>query len=245
MGEGSVKSARDRDAEREEPHAARRPVSYVTGEGAKAENMYILLEGRIEHKSLVGEYTEALRFQACTGTRGSYRSCRRQLQAFLPVGQETLTNVSRMTTACAVTNCRLLQFSALDLGLSRDAVMREFVLAEIKAVPLFDGVSSSTFERLAKLIDCIEIDTVGTVLIAEGKVPAHLCILVHGTADIVLRNGICIAKLAAHAPEKHNSYPFFGEEGLLTSKAAMANVLAASACKVLTVSRANVCRGID
>jgi hypothetical protein len=37
MGEGSVKSARDRDAEREEPHAARRPVSYVTGEGAKAE----------------------------------------------------------------------------------------------------------------------------------------------------------------------------------------------------------------
>ena len=147
-----------------------------------------------------------------------------------------------MTTACAVTNCRLLQFSALDLGLSRDAVMREFVRGEIKAIPLFDGVDPDTFERLVPLMDCIEIDAVGTDIIIEGKVPVHLCILAHGAVDIVLKNGLCVAKLTAHAPEKHNSYPFFGEMGLLASKAAMANVRAASACKILTVSRANVCR---
>lgn len=217
------------------PRRFRRRYKVLYREGAKAQNMYILLEGRIAHTSLVSEVTEALRLQACTGTGSDGVHG-------LPVGQETLTNVSRMTTACAVTNCRLLQFSALDLGLSRDAVMREFVRGEIKAIPLFDGVDPDTFERLVPLMDCIEIDAVGTDIIIEGKVPVHLCILAHGAVDIVLKNGLCVAKLTAHAPEKHNSYPFFGEMGLLASKAAMANVRAASACKILTVSRANVCR---
>lgn len=38
-----------------------------------------------------------------------------------------------MTTATALTNCRLLQFSATDLGLSAADLMREFVRAELYA----------------------------------------------------------------------------------------------------------------
>jgi hypothetical protein len=51
----------------------------------------------------------------------------------LAVGTETLTQVSRMTTATALTNCRLLQFSAIDMGLSAADLMREFVRAELYA----------------------------------------------------------------------------------------------------------------
>ena len=38
-----------------------------------------------------------------------------------------------MTTATALTDCRLLQFSATDLGLSAADLMREFVRAELYA----------------------------------------------------------------------------------------------------------------
>jgi len=98
-------------------------------EGARAESTYILLEGELEHTSLVSELSEALRRQRGRGdgSDGVHG---------LPVGQETLTNVSRMTTATAALGCRLLQFSAADLGLSRDAVMREYVRTQIMAVPL-------------------------------------------------------------------------------------------------------------
>ena len=38
-----------------------------------------------------------------------------------------------MTTATALTDCKLLQFSATDLGLSAADLMREFVRAELYA----------------------------------------------------------------------------------------------------------------
>ena len=48
--------------------------------------------------------------------------------------------------------------------------MREYVRDQVKAVPLFDGVSPHTFEQLVPLMDCVEIDQAGTHLITEGKV---------------------------------------------------------------------------
>jgi len=207
-------------------------------EGGFAQTMYILLEGTVEHKALVGEVSEALRLQTCTddGSDGMHG---------LPVGQETLTKVSRMTTAYAVTNCRLLQFSATNLGLSATKVMREFVRGELKAVPLFDGITSDIFEKVVPLMDCFEIDMVGKDIVTEGQVPSHLCILVHGSVNIVLKSGICIAKLMAHAPETYNSYPFFGEMGMLANKPAAASVRVSSAVKVITVSRSNFARFLN
>ena len=69
-------------------------------EGARAQNMYILLDGQIGHTSLVGEVQEALRVQTCRAD-GSAAG----VSHALPVGQETLTNVSRMTTATALSKC--------------------------------------------------------------------------------------------------------------------------------------------
>ena len=207
-------------------------------EGGKAENMYILLEGTVEHTSLTGDVSEALRIQkiAGDGTDGKHG---------LACGMETLTDVARSTTATAITNCRLLQFSAADLGLSRDKVKREFVRGELAAVPIFHGVSVETFERMLSLVDVDEVDVVGHDIIRFGSVPSHFCILVHGNVDVILSNGLCVAKLTAHAAETHNSYPFFGEMGLLANKPAMANVRASSACKVLTVSRASFSRFLN
>ena len=55
----------------------------------------------------------------------------------------------------------------------------------------------------------IEVDKPGTDLISEGTVPQELCILAHGQVDIILKNGACVDRAAAHAKERHNSYPFF------------------------------------
>ena len=129
--------------------------------------------------------------------------------------------------------------------LSGDEAKREFVRAELAAVPIFHGVSAETFERMLSLVDVDEVDVVGHDIIKLGSVPSHLCILVHGNVDVILSNGLCVAKLTAHAAEAHNSYPFFGEMGLLANKPAMANVRASSACKVLTVSRASFPRFLN
>ena len=190
-------------------------------EGAPAQFLYVLLEGTLEHTSSSGEISEKNRVQTCKGdgSDGVYG---------VPVGQEPLTNSPRMTTAKAVTDCRLLQLSAGALGLSflREAVMRAYVRSEIKAVPMFDGVTVETFEKMAPLMDCLEVNKVGTDIISEGSVPEHLGILAHGEVDIILKNGVCVARAKAHDKERHNSYPFFGEMGLLANKPAMAYVRA-------------------
>ena len=47
----------------------------------------------------------------------------------------------------------------------------------------------------------------------------------------------CVAQMHAIAPEAHNSYPFFGERGMLHRQLASASVRTAGACKLLYISR--------
>ena len=108
-------------------------------EGGKAENMFILLEGTLEHTALESELSEALRYQVVRGDGGTREKDGTVVHG-LAVGQETLTNVARMTTASAITHCRLLQFSAADLGLNRDAMMREFVRRRVVDSGAFAGL---------------------------------------------------------------------------------------------------------
>lgn len=215
-------------------------------EGAAATNVYILLDGTLGHSSSTSNAADAFRVQEVRprrSGRGGFGGA--DGVDGLPVGTETLTNVSRMTTATAITDCRLLQLSSNDLGLSRDAVMREFVRGELREIPLFHGDTAETFEKMLPLFAVLEVDAVGQSVIRDGVVPSSFCILVHGAVDVILASGDCVARLPAHAAETHNSYPFFGEMGLLTNQPAVASVRCHTACKFLTVSRQNFARFLN
>ena len=217
-------------------------------EGAAATNVYILLDGTLGHSSSTSTAADAFRVQEVKprppgSGRGGFGGA--DGVDGLPVGTETLTNVSRLTTATAISDCRLLQLSSSDLGLSRDAVMREFVRGELREIPLFHGDTAETFEKMVPLVAVIEVDHVGLSVIHSGVVPSAFCILVHGAVDVILAGGDCVARLPAHAAEAHNSYPFFGEMGLLTNQPAVASVRCHTACKFLTVSRQNFARFLN
>ena len=68
---------------------------------------------------------------------------------------------------------------------------------------------------------------------------------------VVLGNERVVARMAARPDDlaqkedPDRNYPFFGEIGLINNKPAMAYIRATSACKVLTVSRANFARFLD
>lgn len=85
--------------------------------------------------------------------------------------------------------------------------------------------------------------------VAEGEdvlqldvVPAHFCILTHGSVAVVLSSGLCVARLNARPADATCRNPFFGEMGLLANKPAVASVRATSAVRCLTISRANFAR---
>ena len=113
---------------------------------------------------------------------------------------------------------------------------------ELPLIPLFAFLvtcPAEAVDRLLPLLDVAQIDNVGVDVIASGRVSERLYVLALGSVDILLPNGLCVAQLHARAPEAHNSYPFFGERGMLWHAAAAASVRTASACKFLYVSRKN------
>ena len=203
-------------------------------EGATACNLYILLDGSLEHASLHSKLSEGLRLQTADGTT----------DIGVPVGTETLTNVRRMTTVAALTPCRLLQFSSADLGAAHQSVYRQFVATTLRAIPLFKGLRPEVFDEMATMFDAQEFDGPGFFLLHEGAVPSAFYILVHGTATVERGSDAAgdrkvIAQLHAQNADEHNSYPFFGELGLINKQPAVASVYTSSAAKVLVVHKAN------
>ena len=67
----------------------------------------------------------------------------------------------------------------------------------------------------------------------------------HGSVEIVLGNGICVAKCSAVPADTNMRNPSFGEMGLLANKPAMAFVRATSTVKCLTISGPNFARFLD
>ena len=69
--------------------------------------------------------------------------------------------------------------------------------------------------------------------------PSHPGSQVQGDVEIVLKSGIIVARLSGQSKDAANSYPFFGEIGMLNFEAAMAAVKTSCACTLLGVSRRN------
>ena len=207
-------------------------------EAAEAPCMYILLEGEVEHTTQSGD-TVAVRRQA------RRQKCDAGGHEVL-VGLETLTDALRLTTATTLAPTRLLQLSGQRVAefLGVDVVKREFVRDQLPKIPLFKDIHPRTLNAVLPLIDCIE-GVNEDVIIREGVVPDMFCILVHGSVEVVLKNGHCVARLDTHAAESYNSYPFFGEIGLLNDKPADANVYACTGFKMLTVTRSNFGRFLN
>ncbi len=61
-------------------------------------------------------------------------------------------------------------------------------------------------KQLLPLIDVVEIDHAGVDIIVAGKIPDKLCILVLGSVDVILPNGLCVAQMPNPNPDP-NPYP--------------------------------------
>ena len=107
------------------------------------------------------------------------------------------------------------------------------------AVPLLQGTSSEVIDKLAGLMERIEIDMLGHCLISQGLPPSRFYILTQGEVEVVLDSGHIVASLSANANEALERCPFFGEIGMLTGAPAMASVRCSTACIVLGVSHTN------
>ena len=162
------------------------------------------------------------------------------------IGSETLSDVRRMTSVQALSPCRLIQFASADIGAARAHIYRELVASTLRAIPLFHGIKPDVFEALVPMFETHEYDSGGQLLLQEGHVPDAFYILLLGTATVERGSAEegtlkVIAAFEGQASEPVNSYPFFGELGLLTATPtkAMASVYTTSAAKVLSVPRAH------
>lgn len=212
-------------------------------EAAAPRCFYILLEGSLEHSSTTGVVPEAQRVQSCgaAATAAAAAAGTAPPGHGVVVGPEALSGVPRVTTATALTECHVLRFSCT---LSPDAIEREFVRCALPGVPLFMGVSAQTLSDIAPLVGVREVAD-GEDVLTHGVVPSHFCILMHGSVEIVLGNGICVAKCSAVPADTNMRNPSFGEMGLLANKPAMAFVRATSTVKCLTISGPNFARFLD
>ena len=173
-----------------------------------------------------------------------------KLHAFLPKStRDAAAAKERIMRTSQWSNLRSRKGTLLAGGLFAVAqeaasdIESEEVMAKrdtLESMPLMTGVSKETIESMLPLMNTIDIDTEGHELIKAGAVPTHFFILVEGDVEIVLKSGICAARLSGQSKEDPaNSYPFFGEIGMLTFAAAMAAVKTSCACTLLGVSRRN------
>ena len=157
-------------------------------EGGKAENMYILLEGPSSTSDRRGH-------RGAAHAEDPGRRQRRQARAGVRHGDADRRGA--VDDGDGDPNCKLLQFSAADLGLSRDKVKRGLCAASWRRC------RSSTASRWRPSNVCCRWSTWRRST-SSGTTSSTLArcrrILVHGNVDVILNNGLCVAKLTAHAP---------------------------------------------
>ena len=235
-------------------------------EAADARSLFVLLDGVVEHTAS-GGVPSGQRVQRCdgavVGATGAWS------KSVVVVGLEALSRVPRDTTATTLKECVLLRLGSN--ALSPDAVLRELVqqptqpcsgqgplargppltpnptlaLTQVRQqlpdVPLFFGLPAETLAEVAALSSAIEVAE-GEDVLQLDVVPAHFCILTHGSVSVLLSSGLCVARLNARPADATCRNPFFGEMGLLANKPAVASVRATSAVRCITISRANFAR---
>ena len=210
-------------------------------EGARADTMYVLLSGTLEHSSGSHKVPEAHRLQTVAGS-GSLLYRRGQPTRFdsdaVCVGIEVLSGVARATTVETLKPARLLQFDERvipdDL---RAGMVRSFAESELRAVRLFDGVAPRVFSEMVALFDIEESDDPNLTILEQGETPDAFYIIAKGTVVIELGGKVVATLEGINAQDSFNSYPFFGEMGLLNNMPASATVRAITKCKLLVVPR--------
>ena len=153
-----------------------------------------------------------------------------------PSYAQALSREARLTTAKAANDVRVLQIE--ELGLSEVERVQEAARRQLPAIPLFLGLPPEKLAAIVPLVGQRKF-AAGEVIIEHGRVPSFFCILTHGKLEVVLANGLSVAKLTA------KDRPVFGEMGLLANKPAVASVLATSTSYCLTISRTDFMRFLE
>jgi CRP-like cAMP-binding protein len=99
---------------------------------------------------------------------------------------------------------------------------------ELRAVPLFEGVSAAGLERLA--VSSAEVRCVpGQVLVLPGDAASGMYVVLEGTVNVEMRGGLHVELGEGN---------FFGEAALLAPSAVRgARVRAATAARCLSIPR--------
>ena len=209
-------------------------------EGARADTMYVLLSGTLEHSSGSYKVPEAQRLQTVAGNGGvlyrrGHESSRLDSDGVC-VGIEVLTGVARTTTVETLKPAHLLQFDERvipdDL---RAGMVRSFAESELRAVRLFEGVAPGDFIEMVALFDIEESDDPNLTLLWQGETPDGFYILAKGTVVIEVGGNVVATLEGMNPHDAFNSYPCFGEIGLLHNMPASATVRAITKCKLLVV----------
>ena len=104
--------------------------------------------------------------------------------------------------------------------------------AELRAIPLFEGASDATLQRLAT--GCGElVSSAGQIIAMEGDRGSGMFVILEGTAIVTLNDGSHSEREVARLARGE----FFGEMALLTGEARTANVSAADDLTVLVVHK--------
>ena len=167
-------------------------------------------------------------------------------------GLESLTGMLRATTVAALEQCELLRFESGMMQEGGEAspgqakivsrVFEMYVEAELRAMPLFDGLSKASMDELVKLFALQEITQSNLPIFREGDAGDKFYVLLHGRVSVVAGEGdaaLTLAVLDANA-DSIDGYPFFGEMALMDGKARMAGVFThSSQCKLLVLEKRN------
>lgn len=98
---------------------------------------------------------------------------------------------------------------------------------ELRAIPLFDGLSEAGLERLATSSAELDCDP-GQVLVLPGDAGSGMYVVLDGTVSVEMRGGF-------HAELGRGN--FFGEIALLVPSSRVARVRAATSVRCLSVPR--------
>jgi CRP-like cAMP-binding protein len=99
---------------------------------------------------------------------------------------------------------------------------------ELRAIPLFEGLSDNGLDRLGKCAAEVEVEP-GQILALEGDAGSGMFVILDGTVSVDMRGGF-------HTELEQGN--FFGEIALLVPDATrVARVRAATSARLLTVPR--------
>ena len=213
-------------------------------EGSKAAHLYILLEGKVNHRNSKGETTaNAVPSGSTEGVCFGFE-CLMNTKCPAEPGQPT-SRLRRRRTTIAADDCIVLQVSADELHLPT-AIMNivlgeafaEFVQSELMTMPIFDGLDRTLLRELAPLWTLVDYATAGNTIFQQGDAGDKFFILSAGRVAI-LRNGNTLAVLDAerNVNQSDDGRPFFGEMALMDGLPRMAGVEARSPCTLLVMRK--------